>query len=159
MDEEAFIAAILAEPRNDTIRLVYADWLEDRGDIRSEWLRITTQLQELLWNDPPKEMRSNVQRIKSITTLQRRFRELRAIIPEKWALRIQQGGIEHCNMVGWVSCPSNWLKLQESEEPTQRICRECQRWVRFCWSSSEVHEALLDRQPIGKALVLISTKT
>jgi uncharacterized protein (TIGR02996 family) len=40
MDEEAFIAAILAAPRDDAVRLVYADWLDERGDPRGEYLRL-----------------------------------------------------------------------------------------------------------------------
>jgi uncharacterized protein (TIGR02996 family) len=40
-DETAFLAAITAEPDDATARLVYADWLEERGDIdRAEFIRI-----------------------------------------------------------------------------------------------------------------------
>jgi uncharacterized protein (TIGR02996 family) len=38
-EEPAFVAAILAEPRDDAVRLVYADWLEERGDPRGAFLR------------------------------------------------------------------------------------------------------------------------
>jgi uncharacterized protein (TIGR02996 family) len=31
-EEAAFVAAILAAPRDDTPRLVFADWLDERGD-------------------------------------------------------------------------------------------------------------------------------
>ena len=41
MDEEAgFIAAMLAEPDDRTVLLVYADWLDERDDPRGEYLRI-----------------------------------------------------------------------------------------------------------------------
>ncbi|MCI0702086.1 MAG: TIGR02996 domain-containing protein [Planctomycetia bacterium] len=41
MDEEAaFIAAMLAEPDDRTTLLVYADWLDERGDPRGEYLRL-----------------------------------------------------------------------------------------------------------------------
>jgi uncharacterized protein (TIGR02996 family) len=40
MSEEAFLGAILAEPGNDLPRLIYADWLEERGDPRAELLRV-----------------------------------------------------------------------------------------------------------------------
>ena len=40
MSEEAgFIAALLAEPDDRTTLLVYADWLDDRGDPRAAYLR------------------------------------------------------------------------------------------------------------------------
>ena len=37
--EDAFIAAIIAAPRDDGPRQAYADWLEERRDPRSEYLR------------------------------------------------------------------------------------------------------------------------
>ena len=41
MDEEAgFIAALLADPGDRTVLLVYADWLDDRNDPRGEYLRL-----------------------------------------------------------------------------------------------------------------------
>jgi len=41
MDEEAgFIAALLAEPDDRTVLLVYADWLDERDDPRAQLLRL-----------------------------------------------------------------------------------------------------------------------
>ncbi|MFO0822879.1 MAG: TIGR02996 domain-containing protein [Gemmataceae bacterium] len=34
-----FVAAILANPRDETVRLVYADWLDEQGDARGGLLR------------------------------------------------------------------------------------------------------------------------
>lgn len=42
--DDAFIAAILEAPCDDSIRLVYADWLEERGDPRAEFLRVELAL-------------------------------------------------------------------------------------------------------------------
>jgi uncharacterized protein (TIGR02996 family) len=39
VDDTAFIRAIQAEPHDNTPRLIYADWLEERGDARSEFMR------------------------------------------------------------------------------------------------------------------------
>jgi uncharacterized protein (TIGR02996 family) len=39
VDEEAFLAAIHDSPADDTNRLIYADWLEERDDRRGEFLR------------------------------------------------------------------------------------------------------------------------
>jgi uncharacterized protein (TIGR02996 family) len=38
-DDEAFIRAILDSPGDEGPRLVYADWLEERGDSRSAYVR------------------------------------------------------------------------------------------------------------------------
>jgi uncharacterized protein (TIGR02996 family) len=47
-EDEAFIIAIRENPRDDTTRLVYADWLDERGDPRGEWIRIEVQLKHLV---------------------------------------------------------------------------------------------------------------
>ena len=40
-DEKAMLSAIIADPANDTPRLIYADWLEEQGDAdRAEFIRI-----------------------------------------------------------------------------------------------------------------------
>jgi uncharacterized protein (TIGR02996 family) len=45
--DDAFLRAILAAPDDDTPRLVYADWLEERGDPRGEFIRLQVALAEL----------------------------------------------------------------------------------------------------------------
>ena len=44
-DDEAFLRAVVAAPGDEAPRLVYADWLDDRGDPRGAYLRA-----ELKWN-------------------------------------------------------------------------------------------------------------
>jgi uncharacterized protein (TIGR02996 family) len=45
MNEEAgFLAAIRANPRDDSLRLVYADWLDERGRPESAYLRLECEL-------------------------------------------------------------------------------------------------------------------
>lgn len=61
-DDRAFREAIQADPDDDTARLVYADWLEEGGDVRGELFRLLTQLPTA-----EKEIKSEiVQRIDSI---------------------------------------------------------------------------------------------
>jgi uncharacterized protein (TIGR02996 family) len=50
--EEAFLQAILTAPDDDTPRLAYADWLEERGDARSEFLRLHLALRSLSPDHP-----------------------------------------------------------------------------------------------------------
>lgn len=38
-NDAAFLRALLAEPADHGVRQVYADWLEERGDLRSRFLR------------------------------------------------------------------------------------------------------------------------
>src|SRR5262245_42010109 len=45
MTEDAFVRAILTDPADDALRLVYADWLEEGGEAdRSAYLRLLCQL-------------------------------------------------------------------------------------------------------------------
>src|SRR5262245_36198782 len=43
-EEEAFLKAIRGEPDELAHRLVYADWLEERGDPRAEFVRLGAQV-------------------------------------------------------------------------------------------------------------------
>lgn len=54
-DERAFLATIAAEPEDDTVRLVYADWLEERGDPRGEFVRVQCRLARSDESDPHSE--------------------------------------------------------------------------------------------------------
>jgi uncharacterized protein (TIGR02996 family) len=52
MDEGAFLRAISAAPDDNTVRLVYADWLDEQGDLRAEFVRLQVRLRELPPTDP-----------------------------------------------------------------------------------------------------------
>jgi uncharacterized protein (TIGR02996 family) len=43
-DDDALLAAVAASPNDDAPRLVYADWLDERGDQRGEFLRLEVRL-------------------------------------------------------------------------------------------------------------------
>jgi uncharacterized protein (TIGR02996 family) len=51
-DSKSFLQAILADPEDDTPRLVYADWLEERGDLRGEFIRVQCHLAQKQKYDP-----------------------------------------------------------------------------------------------------------
>ena len=46
-DEAGFLRAICDDPGDEVARLVYADWLDERGDIRGEYLRLESQLLQI----------------------------------------------------------------------------------------------------------------
>lgn len=43
-EHQRFLAEIAADPASDAARLVFADWLEERGDLRADLLRLLTEL-------------------------------------------------------------------------------------------------------------------
>src|SRR5579859_5926072 len=51
MTDENFLRAIIADPDDDTPRLVYADWLEEHGDPRGEFIRVQCALARLSKSD------------------------------------------------------------------------------------------------------------
>jgi uncharacterized protein (TIGR02996 family) len=70
--ERAFERAILAAAEDDAPRLVYADWLEERGDPRGEYLRVETALA----STPPGGRRYR--------SLRKRVTELRKGVDRAW---------------------------------------------------------------------------
>ena len=50
-EEAAFLRAVVAAPRDEGIRLVFADWLEERGDPLGEFLRTRCRLAKLPLGD------------------------------------------------------------------------------------------------------------
>jgi uncharacterized protein (TIGR02996 family) len=74
--ETAFLRAIRDDPDSDGPRLVYADWLDERGDPRGEFIRVQCRLERLSADDPEAE------------ALRRREAELRERHRAEWeALR------------------------------------------------------------------------
>ena len=47
-EEQAFLQAMLQNPSDLTLRLVFADWLEERGDKRGELLRLAHTLTQAI---------------------------------------------------------------------------------------------------------------
>jgi uncharacterized protein (TIGR02996 family) len=47
LDDKAFLSTILSCPADDAALLVYADWLEEQNDARSEYLRIQCEFRRL----------------------------------------------------------------------------------------------------------------
>jgi len=59
-DDSGFLQAIRDNPDDDTHRLIYADWLEERGDVRGEyWLSLSLVLSVFPW---PKKLRDRTAR-------------------------------------------------------------------------------------------------
>jgi uncharacterized protein (TIGR02996 family) len=75
-DDEAFLRAIRADPRDEAPWLIYADWLEERGDVRGEFLRIESHLR-----------RTSVRELSYPVALKRWLR-LRDCVPAGWLDRL-----------------------------------------------------------------------
>jgi uncharacterized protein (TIGR02996 family) len=49
---KAFVEAICRESEDDALRLIYADWLDEQGDPRGEFIRVQFALRDLPEDDP-----------------------------------------------------------------------------------------------------------
>jgi uncharacterized protein (TIGR02996 family) len=80
-DEKSFIRAILADPDDERILMIFADWLEERGDPRGEYLRIRAALAAPPKSRPPRRRE-----------LQDRLQALQAIIVPGWLPLLNREG-------------------------------------------------------------------
>jgi uncharacterized protein (TIGR02996 family) len=117
-EEDPFICAILAAPEDEAPRLIYADWLEERGDLRGEYLRLDCQLASLPQDDP------------SFDWLVRRFRELHFQIDPKWRTAVSRSAIEKCSLFAF-RCPKRWDKLSLTGGAGVRWCTACRKEVYY----------------------------
>jgi uncharacterized protein (TIGR02996 family) len=60
--DDAFLQAILEQPEDDGPRLMYADWLEERGDPRGEFIRAQCELARSPDDDPRRPHWQTVER-------------------------------------------------------------------------------------------------
>jgi uncharacterized protein (TIGR02996 family) len=125
VEEDRFIQAILADPDDTTIRLVYADWLEERGDPRGELLRLEAALMGL-----PGE----AERWEGMAA---RIRELRATIDRDWLTALGRSPVELCGQRFGFQCPKQWDRLRLTSNIAVRFCDCCQRDVYYCHTIEE----------------------
>ncbi len=109
--ETAFLATIHESPRDTTLRLIYADWLEDRGDLRGELVRIEEEMRQLpVFSD-------------RYWQLKVRRNDLRAQAPTDWLEAMRYG--TDCLPIFAHGVPDGWKERW-------RLIREfMERWHRF----------------------------
>lgn len=84
--DDAFLQAILENPDDDTPRLIYADWLEERGDPRGEFIRIQCQLAVMSADDERRSLLEQHERELLARHQYRWLRELRPLV-SGWTFR------------------------------------------------------------------------
>lgn len=126
-DEAAFLAGIRAEPKDDLRRLVYADWLDERGDheprLKSEYLRLEVHISGLTDDHPERDGH--------ILGL----RDLAVQLPMDWKAEVAKVRIENCGVRWRFQCPKKWDQLEIYRgDPEMRFCSACRRMVTYCES-------------------------
>jgi uncharacterized protein (TIGR02996 family) len=152
--EDGLIRAILSQPDDDPVRLVYADWLEERGDIRAEYLRLVVALERLWEQAYSEDLPSRMRHVPEIARLRIRLRELQARITTDWLCRMHRGPIEGCGFRNDRACPGRWEHFQETDNSSIRMCNECGKKVVFCQSVEEVAKARQRGRRVAEPLFL-----
>lgn len=113
----------------DSARLVYADWLEERGDeTRAEFLRVQERLTAMQPDEVEFEPTSG------------RLRQLAVSIEPAWRLRVAYSAVEGCPVMFDFKCPKRWSALAETGRPDVRHCDACHKDVHYT-TSAEVARA------------------
>jgi uncharacterized protein (TIGR02996 family) len=123
-DDRAFIRAIMARPDDDTLRQVYADWLEERGDPRGEFLRLEALVAQS--KDP-----------QQVLAARERLQTLRKEMAPDWLAQLARSKIELCEQEFRFPCPKQWAKLRPTDEAGVRYCEGCAQNVYYCHSLAE----------------------
>jgi uncharacterized protein (TIGR02996 family) len=121
-DDTTFLTAIRANPGDDTVRLVYADWLEEQGDARGGFLRAECALSATAPTDSQR------------AELQARLRDAGAGADPRWVATVSRAPIENCPAECQSGCPQRWERLSPVRSEAARGCDQCGQEVVFCCS-------------------------
>lgn len=133
MDERPFLQAALADPTNDTLLLVYSDWLEEQGDETSAakaiFLRLTARLRSLPADAAP--------------DARRHLQEMAARLEPEWLAVVSRLAVENCSgqrksgdlrafPALAFQCDRSWDRMAPTSDPTVRFCHSCRENVYYC---------------------------
>ena len=146
--DEIFLAKLAEEPADDTTRLVYADWLDERGDphssAKAEFLRLTVQIASTKGRKGWKKAR------------RKRLQELAAALEADWLAVVSRLPIENClgkrrsgeearpggmrRVAFEFLCDRRWEDLRPTGDRAVRSCDACQQNVHYCDTITEARE-------------------
>jgi uncharacterized protein (TIGR02996 family) len=136
-DERAFLQALLAEPTDDSLRLVYADWLEEQNEpasaARAEFLRLTAEQATKPGSKDRHEARH------------KRLQQLAAGLDTDWLAVVSRLPLENCQKKRREAephrdypirfdyvCDRRWENLQTTADQAVRFCDSCRQNVHYC---------------------------
>ncbi|AWM35707.1 hypothetical protein GobsT_66070 [Gemmata obscuriglobus] len=142
-DEAGFLGKLLEAPADDTTRLVYADWLTERGDpesaAKARFLRLTVRFRQ--------SGRTNEHQ-------QAELQPLAAALPPEWlgvvsSLKVEgcpakapgpaRAGLRRGGLFRFV-CDQGWDEMTPTGEPTVRYCAQCGETVHYCDTITEARK-------------------
>ena len=130
--EQELLDEVLRNPDDEGARLIYADWLEERGDRRAEYLR----LEILLSGDAAGS--------REYRKAQDQLRRVRARLDATWVAVVARTAIENCQarrLQFDFECPLTWESLTLTKESHVRFCDACRETVLYCPTLGEARRA------------------
>lgn len=127
-EERTFLRSILSNPAELTNWLVYADWLDEHGDPRAEFIRLEIRRGQLPDADPER------------LVLRLRLEQLRPALDPDWVAVFDRPPVENCPTAYNSRCPRRWELLQGTDRPDVRHCGVCRRAVHFCHDMEAARE-------------------
>ncbi|MCI0702035.1 MAG: TIGR02996 domain-containing protein [Planctomycetia bacterium] len=147
-DEDDFLRKLLENPADDTTRMVYADWLDERGDdqskLKAQFLRVTVRLM------------GPIQRHGWRSARKKELQQLAAKLPTEWLAVVSRVRVENCprarakqteEFAGHYGirfsfiCEKRWDELTATDEnTTMRFCEGCQQLVHYCETIDQARE-------------------
>src|SRR5262249_55510447 len=129
-DEAGFLRTLLANPADDTTRLVYADWLDEHDDAPSkaqaQFLRLTARML-----DPKRPKGDDTQ-----------LRKLVAGLDTDWLAVVSRLKVESCGAKRTASelweryrrqfdfvCEKRWDEMTATDDDAVRFCEACKENV------------------------------
>ncbi|MFL5330116.1 MAG: TIGR02996 domain-containing protein [Gemmataceae bacterium] len=131
MTDAGFLKAIDAAPNDDILRLMYADWLDEQGDRRGEFIRAEVEFMKA----------DEDRREASIPNAQ--LIVIGRDIEPAWVAQISRVPIENCELEFEFQCPKKWDQLAPTRDAFVRHCEACDRLVHFC---SDINVAVAHAQ-------------
>ena len=107
-DEAGFLSAIRETPADDTARLVFADWLDERDDPTSQTKAAFIRL-ELQMATAPEEGLNGIR-------WKNKFRKLAMQLDSAWLAVISHPKLDACRFAFQFECPKRWDKLTPTSD-------------------------------------------
>lgn len=154
-EEVGLIEAVMENPRDEQLRLVYADWLEEHTDQRCEYLRAECEFAALAENVGSTEDRADFDSNKRRRDqLRNQIKKLRQGLDDGWLSLMSRSGITCCpsKFQFEFECPKTWDQLTPTRQMQVRHCDACDSRVYF-----ETSERIaLQRAKKGQCVCLVS---
>ena len=122
-EEVDFLREIEKSPTDETPRLIYADWLEEHGDERADYLRLECELHRLKHLTP------------QFIEVSEKLRAMREDFDPHWLVAVGRTRVGNC--ASFSECPNKWEWLIATDKPLVRFCDQCRKHVHYCSSLSE----------------------